>query len=377
MRIRTPLSLFALFTGAAFSTLVGCGPEPRAAVPAVPSAPADGVPPCPTEIAQGGDPIEAESYEGKKVARVCVLGSEAAKKEAARAISTKEGDIYSMDKTRGDLDALLHLGTLDDASTFGIRAGRDAFVLVYSVRERPRVADIAVTGAKVLGDAALTSKIPVQPDARFDPGAINVVAQAIREEYRTRGYDACNVKLVSEPAADGKVKVRIVVTEGPRLYFSKIEVKGATKVKEPDLRKVIGIDDKAPFDRAKIDLAAQKVSAFYYDRGMIQIRAKPTTSQPATDGGVVLTFALDEGDVFSVGEVHATKLGGPAEKELLEKVVKLKAKQPFSRQAVIDDMERIKGYFTAKKQAVDIVPTTNIDEKKKTVSVTFEIEPIR
>ena len=374
LRTSLPLLTFAVVSSAS----VACGPSPTPVAPPVPSAPsADAVPPCPTEIAQGGDPIEAESYEGRKVARVCILGSDVARKEAARAISTKEGDTYSMDRTRGDLDALLHLGTLDDAATFGIRAGRDAFVLVYSVHERPRVADIAVTGAKVLGDAALTSKIPVEANGRFDPGAVNVVAQAIREEYRTRGYDACTVKLVSEPAGDGKVKVRIVVTEGPRLYFSKIEVKGNTKLKEPDLRKVIGIDDKAPFDRAKIDLAAQKLSAFYYDRGMIQIRAKPTTSSPGTDGGVVLTFALDEGDVFSVGELHTTKLGAPVEKELLEKVVKLKSTQPFSRQAVIDDMERIKGYFAKSKQVVEIVPTTNIDEKKKTVSLTFEIEPVR
>lgn len=359
-------------------SLVACGgTTPAPAPPPKVAPPADAAPTCPTELGQGGDPIEAESYEGKTISRVCILGTEEAKKEAARSVSAKEGDTYSVDRVRADLDALLHLGTLDDASTYGIRAGRDAMMLVYAVHARPRIADIAVTGAKVLGDATLTSKLPLQADARFDPGAVNVFAQAIREEYRTRGYDSCTVTLVSEPAGDpaaGKVKVRIVVTEGPRLYVSKVELKGNAKVKEPDLRKAIAIDDKAPFDRTKIELATQKVSAVYYDRGMIQIRARPSTSSPATDGGIVVTFTVDEGDVYAVGDVHATKLGAPVEKELLDKVVKLRPKQPFSRQTVIDDMERIKAFFAKSKQAVEIVPTTNIDEKKKTVSLTFEIE---
>lgn len=356
----------------------GSPPAPPVTPPKPPPSPVDAVPPCPTELAPGGDPLEAESYESKTVARLCVLGTEGAKKEAARAISIKEGDTYSMDRSRGDLDALLHLGTLDDASTYGIRAGRDAIVLVYAVHERPRVADIAVTGAKVLGDATLTSKLPVEKNARFDPGAVNVFAQAIRDEYKTRGYETCSVKLVTEPAGDALVKVRIVVNEGPRLYLSKVEFKGNAKVKEAELRKAAAFDDKAPLDRAKIDLATQKINAIYFDRGMIQIRTKPNTAAPATDGGVALTFWIDEGDVYSVGDVHATKLGAPVEKELLEKVVKIRAKQPFSRQAIVDDMERIKNFFASKnKQVVEIIPTTNIDEKKKTVSLTFEVEARR
>lgn len=374
------MNLRAFVVAVAALLVLACGPAPTPAkpTPPAPTAAADAVPPCPTEIAPGGDPLEGESYDGKSIARVCVVGTEAAKKEAARAVSLKEGDAYTLDRARGDLDALLHLGTLDDVATYGIRAGRDAIVLVYVVHERPRIADIAVTGAKALGDAALTSKLPVEANARFDPAAINTFAQAIRDEYKTRGYETCAVKIVSEPAGEGRVKVRIVVTEGPRLHLSKVEFKGNAKVKEADLRKAAAIDDKAPLDRSKIDAATLRINSLYYDRGMVQIRTKPSTAAPATDGGVVLTFWIDEGDVYTVGELHATKLGAPVEKELLEKVVKLRPKQPFSRQAVVDDMERIKSFFASKnKQVVDIIPTTNIDEKKKTVSLTFEIQPSR
>ena len=70
---------------AAFGLVACGGATPAPAPPPKAAPPADPLPTCPTELVPGGDPIEAESYEGKTVARVCLLGTEAAKKMLATA----------------------------------------------------------------------------------------------------------------------------------------------------------------------------------------------------------------------------------------------------------------------------------------------------
>ena len=89
---------------------------------------------------------------------------------------------------------------------------------------------------------------------------------------------------------------------------------------------------------------------------------------------MALTFTIDEGDVFAIGSMHATKLGAPFEKELLEKVIRSRPKQVFSRATIVQDIERVKAFFAAKNQAVEVTPLTEIDAKKKTIDLTFKIE---
>jgi outer membrane protein insertion porin family len=372
----TSFLVASAIAAAGVTSAAGCGGAPPPAVTPAPKAPASAeaaVTSCPTSLAPGGDPLEAESFEGKRITRVCILGTEAAKTSAARAVASKEGDTFALDRARADLEAIMALGHFEDAQAHGIRS-QGSVVLLYTVKERPRVADIAVVGAKSLGDAALTAKLPIEKGAAYEPSKVNVVAQAIRSEYRSRGYDACKVKLVTETVGEGQVRVRIAVDEGPLWKYSKIELKGASKVPEADLRKAAALTAGKTFVQDEVDRAAHLMSAVYYDRGFVQVRLNVERGAVGADGGVPVTFTIEEGDRYAIGALHATKAGAPVEKELLEKVVRLKPKQTFGRTLVVEDMERIKKFFAAREQTVEINPQTKIDEKKKTIDLTFEIE---
>lgn len=359
--------------------LSGCGgsganaPAPKPAA----SAARPPVPPCPDAIVPGGDPLESLGFEGKPVVRVCVVGgTEESRKSAQRAIDLRASDTFSAERVRADLEAIFKLGTFDDAAAYGLRVQQGAsVVLLYTVHDRPRIAEISFEGAKVLGDAALNAKLPFEKESPYDPAKVNVIAQAVREEYLQRGYGSAHVQLLAEPVGTthDHVRVHIQVEEGPLWRFTKVEFKGNKKIPVADLRKAAGLEAGKPIVNDEIDRAVLVLSALYYDRGFVQVRVEPEPGE-VIDGAAAVTFTIDEGDVFSVGTIHATALGAANEKELLEKVIHARPKQVFSRATVVQDIERVKAFFAAKNQVVEVSPLTEVDPKKKTIDLTFKIE---
>lgn len=377
---RGRLGLATLASAAALA-LAACGgaeggKPPKAAAPASAAPSIRAVPACPTAIAPGGDPLEAEGFEGKPIARVCLVGTEGAKAAAARFAALREGDRYSSDRARADLESMARTGAFEDVASFGLTHG-EGMILVYAVRERPRIDDVAVTGAKLLGDAALTAKLPVEKRAPYEPQKLSAFAQAICDEYRARGYQACAARVVAEATSPGLVRVRVVVTEGQASSYGKVAFKGNAKVKEADLAKAAELAGGEPFVAEQVERAALMLSALYYDRGMVQVTVRHEIGQAGADGKVPISFTIEEGDVFTLESIHATKLGAPVEKELLEKVVRARPKQTFVRSQLVEDIERVKKHFAARGQAVDIEPVTEIDPKKKTIKLTLQIDVAR
>ena len=97
----------SLLVGVALLSLLSastaCG-GPVAAPPKKPEAPAAAIPPCPDTILPGGDPLEADAFEGKPVVRVCIVGgSEQSRKAAERVIELRASEIFSADRVRARL----------------------------------------------------------------------------------------------------------------------------------------------------------------------------------------------------------------------------------------------------------------------------------
>jgi outer membrane protein insertion porin family len=275
---------------------------------------------------------------------------------------------------RADLDAILKLGTFDDASAYGLRVQQGAGVaLLYSVHDRPHVAHIGFEGAKVFGDAALDAKLSVPKDAPYDPATASKIALAARDEYRGRGYQAARVVVVTEPVGGDRVKVRFMVDEGTQSRFAKLDFKGNKRVPEAELRKAAALEAGKPFVREELERAVLLVSALYYDRGFVQVRIDTEVGTANAQGAVPTTLVVDEGDVFSISALHVTKLGAPHEKELLDTVVRARPKQVFVRTKIVEDIERVNAFFAARHQQVVVSPLTEIDPKKKTIDLTFEV----
>lgn len=366
----------AVLTGWALVTtalLMACGDDPRP--PPKPPAPKPQVAECPDRAPPlDADPRSAAALDGKTVERVCVIGATAeGQPEVTKAMVTKPGDKIDANKVREDITALVKLQLLDDISVFAVPTSEGKVVVVYDVKERPRIAEVIFEGAKIMSDAGLTGKIPLEKRRPLDRSEVRALVNALRDEYQHRGYGAAKVDAVIEPAPNGMVKVRFVIVEGPQWKLVKLVFKGATKVKEADLKKAADLLEGAIFDDEKLEKASLALSALYFDRGLLEVRIDEPKKDAASDGSVTVTFGITEGEVYKVGNLKLGKLGEKVDKELQAKM-KTKPKQVFDRSVLLADVERIKEFFKAKNQKVDVLPRTELDAKTHTVNLTLDVE---
>ncbi|MDB4945157.1 MAG: yaeT [Labilithrix sp.] len=341
------------------------------------------LPACPDRLTDVGDPADSAALEGKKIARTCVgvVGTpEASRKNAEKVKLLETGDLLTSSRVRTDLLALMKLGVYDDVAAYGI-ATKDGqgVVLVYALRDRPLVADFGVDGAKLLDEGGkLSEKLPVPKGQPLDRVKVTAIAQAMRDEYLSRGYNSCKAVVVTEPvaaAAGGieQVKVRIKVEEGAQQHLGKLDFKGNKRLQAAELTKAAKLKVGDPYVAEEAQRARLEVTALYFDRGFVAVNVDLKEGTPDAQGNVPLTMTIEEGEPHVIKSLHVGGAGAPYEKEILEKVVKARPRTTFSRAALLVDIDKIREFFAGKGQKVEVMPRTEIDPKTKTVDLTFEV----
>lgn len=131
----------------------------------------------------------------------------------------------------------------------------------------------------------------------------------------------------------------------------------------------------APYVKEDVEKARESVIALYYDRGFVAMHLELESPPPNDKGDAPVTFAVDEGDAYTVRALHITGSGASSEKELLDKVMKSKPHQVMNRSQLMGDVGRIKDFFSAKNQDVSVQPQTEIDPKAHLVDITFDVNP--
>lgn len=365
---------FDLAVVMALSGLLACGPGPtadaKAPAPAQKKASTDCPPAPPTPDATPG---KIESVAGKRIAKMCLFGVDGdARTQAQKALRSHEADPLDLERVREDIGALLKTGVVDDVAISAIPVENE-IVLVYTLKERPRISEVAFEGAHVFEKEGLTGKIAMEKHRPLVMAEVHDLIAAMKEEYGRRGYRSAKVDAKLENTGPGLVKLKFVVAEGPQWKIGKVTFKGTKAVPEKDLKKAAGLEEGTPFDDEKIERAGMMLSSVYFDRGMINAHVDRQVGEPDKDGNTPLTFAIEEGDVFRIGTIKLGKLASADEKALLAKL-KSKPKAVFSRTTLVDDVKTLTETFAARGQKVDVMPRTDVDAKKKTLDVTLDVE---
>ncbi len=332
---------------------------------------------CPATIAPGGDSAAAPGFEGKPVERVCVVGGSVASRQSLERVGLlRAGDRYTASRLRTDLERLLQLGIFADASAFGLPArGGASVVLFYALRDRPFVTDIVFAGAVLLDPAQLLAELPIEMGSPYDPYRVRQLADSVREAYLSRGYRGCQVTVATEPSGSSDdVRVRIQIEEGPLWRLSRIEFRGQKKAGEVELLEASKLTLGQPLVEEELERADLLISSYFFDRGFVAMRIEREPVTADASGAVRVTFIIDEGAVHTISGLHVTKLGGPFEKELLTRVMKVRTKQVFSRTALLEDISRVREFFARRGQRVEVLPLTEVDAEQHRIDVTLVVE---
>ncbi len=293
------------------------------------------------------------------------------------------GDRMTHQKIEESLRALYATGFFRD-----VELRRDGNTLVVAVRERPSIESFELKGNKDIKTEDLTKSLKnvgLATGKTFDRSVLEDVKQYLTDQYFSRGKYAVRIDTKVEDVPGNKVKIAVDIKEGKRAVIRQINFVGDTKyppkeilesleLKTPNWLSWYKQDDR--YSRETLTGDLEKLKSWYMDRGYanFQIDSTQVAIAPEKDD-IFITINVTEGDVFTVSEV---KLAGTmvVPEADLKRLLLVQPGQIYSRKLATTTQELMSyrlgaaGYAFAK---IEPVPTT--DPEKKTVSLTFFIDP--
>ncbi len=265
---------------------------------------------------------------------------------------------------------------------------RDGNTLLVVVVERPSIAKFEIKGNKDIKTEDLQKSlrnVGLATGKIFDRSVLDEVKQYLTDQYFSRGKYAVRVDTKITDLPGNKVDVIVDIKEGKRARIREINLVGNTKFTDKEVLSTLELktpnwlswykqDDR--YSRESLQGDLEKVRSYFMDRGYanFQIDSTQVTIAPEKDD-MFITVNVTEGEVYKVSEI---KLAGNlvVPEAELRKLLLFHPGDTYSRKAVTSSQELMSyrlgadGYAFSK---IDPVPTT--DNDKKTVSLTYFIEP--
>jgi len=295
----------------------------------------------------------------------------------------KVGDKFDDERSAEAIRALFKTGFFED-----VRLERDGDVLVFKIKERPAIGSITLNGNKDVRSEDLIDglrKIGIAEGRIFNQSLLDKLEQELRRQYFSLGKYAVSIKSTVTPLEENRVAVTIDISEGITARIRQINIIGNNTFKEKKLLKTFKLTTPTLFSfftktdqysREKLSADLESLRSFYLDHGYLNFNVDSTQVSITPDKkDIYITINITEGDLYSVAGVNLAGDFILPEEELFKAIV-IKKGELFSRQKLSTSTEGItsllgdQGYAFAN---VNAIP--DIDKEKKTVVVTFFVDP--
>jgi outer membrane protein insertion porin family len=279
--------------------------------------------------------------------------------------------------------ALFHTGYFQD-----IQIGREGGVLVITVRERPAISKIEITGNKAIKTEDLKKGMSdngLDEGQIFKRATLEGLAQELQRQYVAQGRYGASVKTEVKELPRNQVELKVVVDEGSVAAIKHINIVGNRAFSDEELADIFELhttgwlswlqsDDK--YSREKLTGDLERLESYYLDRGYLQFKIDSTQVSLSPDKqSVFITVNITEGEVYTVSDVELA--GDPiVPEEEIRRLLLVRKGQTFSQVLMTTTSDYItkrlgnEGYTFAE---VNGMPETN--DEDKTVKITFFIDP--
>ncbi len=294
----------------------------------------------------------------------------------------KVGDEVNDEAAEESIKVLFKTGFFND-----VQLNRDGDVLVVVVEERPSIASIEFEGNDEFKDDVLTEGMEQAGFAEgriYNQSALDKVVQDLKNQYFNLGRYSASVDTEVTPLERNRVAITFNIDEGVVAKIKKISIVGNEAFEDKKLLKRFNLSTKKVFNflfkkdqysKQKLEADLETLRSFYQDQGYLEFKIESTqVSISDNRQDIFITIALNEGDLFTVGDIRVEATDTvPAEE--LEALLNLGPGDVFSRKAVSESRAAITdrlandGYAFAN---VNAIP--DIDRENKTVSFAFAID---
>jgi len=296
----------------------------------------------------------------------------------------QKGDVFDPAAVKEEIKRIYELGYFDDVkiSTEDMPEGKR---LVVDVVEKPRIQAITVQGASDIDEDDVKAVMSTKTGSVLNPKLLADDLGKIRELYRKEGYYLTEVSHSVENTGKGTARLVITVDESDKLYISEIKIEGNETFSDGDLEDVMALSERNWFSwitgtgvlqEELLDRDAAAIEDYYANHGFIGTKV----GQPQvdfTEDGIHITFQVQEGERYKVGEVSfkGDLLVSPEE---LSQYIQLddmgRDGDWFSRKIVREDSQTLSVFYNDYGYAyADAEVNISPNEESKTLDVVYTI----
>ena len=319
------------------------------------------------------------------ISRVRIVGNQRVEEDAIRIhLTAQPGQPLNDAVVDQDVKAIYRMGFFTDVHASVERQGGQA-ILTYHVKERPLITDVRTEGMSEIKPTAdeVVGAIKLHSGVIEDPQLVQSSIQALRSVYQSKGYLDADITFRTVPGANNTAVGVFHVSEGPLVEVSAIKFVGNKTFSDSRLRGLMETRkhnilsrffNTGTLDRAKLQDDVDRLTAFYYNHGYLQVHiGDPAISRHGNS--IIVTVTIDEGSVFTVGKVG---VGGDLKfpKSDLTSKLTLKPHKVFSGADMEHDVLTLSDFYSDRGYAfVNVDPRTQVDPLAHRVDVTYAITP--
>lgn len=298
-------------------------------------------------------------------------------------LPVERGQALTDAKISETIRALYKTGFFED-----VQLDRQGDILVVTVKERPAINKLTVTGNKdIKSDQLLKglSDIGLSEGGTFDRLSLDRVTQELRRQYNDRGKYNVEITPVVSPLDRNRVDIAITIKEGKAAKIRHVNLIGTEKFEAEDILDTweskehnwaswYRRDDQYSKEKMSGDL--EKLNSWYLDRGYVDFSIDSTQVSISPDKrDMFISAGVTEGEQYKISEI---KVSGDTvlPQEDVERMVIQKAGDTFSRallefssNSITNSLSNI-GYAFAK---VNPIPTSN--RADRTVAINMQVVP--
>jgi outer membrane protein insertion porin family len=199
-------------------------------------------------------------------------------------------------------------------------------LITYDMEERQRVKIVDYIGSKELESTKIDEKLKeqnlvIRADTFIDAGLVRKVGGVVVDMMKEKGFQGATVtpEIKEIPGGPKLVHISFRIDEGPKIKIRSIDFVGNQAVSDGKLRRqmkenkqrmiwVRMFAGRSTYQEAKFDEDAEKVTAYYRDRGYVTARVGQPELKVVNDSSDKKTRLVDlripvvEGNRYSVGD---------------------------------------------------------------------------
>ncbi|MGH7814054.1 MAG: outer membrane protein assembly factor BamA [Candidatus Binataceae bacterium] len=331
----------------------------------------------PRAFAQGPAPI---------ISSIEILGNQRVESDAIRIhITQQAGQPLDPAAVDSDIKSIYKMGFFDSV-TANVETKNGREVLVYRVRERPQITDVRFKGMKEIRSTSdkIVAATRVHPGSILDPVAVRDTINGVTKVYQGEGY--LDAKVIFRPILQtGNTAIaEFDVTEGPKVQITGIEFEGNTAFSSrtlqgdmetrPHMFLVSYLTGWGTLDQAKLDEDIDRLTAFYYDHGYLNVHVSPARIERKGNSLTVIIH-IDEGRPYRVGRVRVTgNLKYP--RHGLLRLLTIRPGQRFRGSTLQHNVLALSDFYSNRGYAfVNVDPRTRMEPARRRIDITFVVNP--